>query len=106
MVASTSELACVYAALIVADDGGAVSADAMSAVLSAAGVTVESYYPAMFAKALSNVDIEDIVSKISSATPSAGSAPPAPRRPRARPRGGRRRGAGARAGRGGGGGRL
>mmetsp|Transcript_4241 Transcript_4241/g.7764 ORF Transcript_4241/g.7764 Transcript_4241/m.7764 type:complete len:111 (-) Transcript_4241:39-371(-) len=71
MVASNSDLACVYAALILADDGHAVTADKLSAIISAAGVKVESYYPALFAKAASQLNVDEIVTKMSSATPSA-----------------------------------
>jgi len=44
----------------------------ISAIVQAAGVSVDSYYPAMFAKACESVDIEKIASQMCTATPSAG----------------------------------
>ena len=40
MSASTSELACVYAALILADDDVAVTGEKLNTILKAAGVEV------------------------------------------------------------------
>lgn len=52
-----AQLACTYAALILHDDGQDVTADKISALVKAAGVKVESYWPKMFAKALSGQSI-------------------------------------------------
>mmetsp|Transcript_7535 Transcript_7535/g.13631 ORF Transcript_7535/g.13631 Transcript_7535/m.13631 type:complete len:213 (-) Transcript_7535:2927-3565(-) len=72
MVSSTNELACVYAALILSDDGLPVTADKLKTVVEAAGVSVDSMYAAMFASAAGSIDISQIVSQMASATPSAG----------------------------------
>merc|ERR1711963_394788 len=72
IMASNDELACVYAALILADDQVAVTADKLSTILKAAGVSVEPYWPSLFAKALDGVNIKDLVTNIGS---SAGAAP-------------------------------
>ena len=47
---STSELACTYAALILADDDVAVTAEKLTTIIKAAGVEVETYWPGLFAK--------------------------------------------------------
>ena len=46
----STEMACVYAALILADDDVAVTPDKISAILKAAGVDFEPYWPGLFAK--------------------------------------------------------
>ena len=47
---SNSELACVYAALILADDDVAVTTEKINTILKAAGVEVEPYWPGIFSK--------------------------------------------------------
>ena len=47
-----SELACTYAALILHDEGVEITQDKLKAIIAAAGVEIESYYPMMFAKYL------------------------------------------------------
>jgi len=77
---SNSELACVYAALILADDGVTVTGDKISTILKAAKVEVEPYWPGLFAKALEGVDIKELITNIGSgagAAPAAGGAAPA-----------------------------
>eukprot|EP00745_Piridium_sociabile_P019825 TRINITY_DN30165_c0_g3_i1.p1 TRINITY_DN30165_c0_g3~~TRINITY_DN30165_c0_g3_i1.p1 ORF type:complete len:110 (-),score=43.08 TRINITY_DN30165_c0_g3_i1:96-425(-) len=73
-MASKDELACVYAALILADDQVAVTADKLTTILKAASVSVEPYWPSLFAKALEGISIKDMVSNVGS---SAGAAPAA-----------------------------
>ncbi|CAD5115832.1 DgyrCDS4770 [Dimorphilus gyrociliatus] len=73
-MASNNELACVYASLILADDGVTITADKIQAVLKAAGVSVEPIWINLFAKALGDLDIKELVAKVGS---SAGSAPAA-----------------------------
>jgi len=64
---SKSELACVYSALILADDDIDVTADKINALLKAANIKfVEPYFPGLFAGALNNVNIKDLLSKASS----------------------------------------
>jgi hypothetical protein len=47
---ANAELACTYAALILADDDVAVTSEKISTILKAAGVDVEPYWPSLFAK--------------------------------------------------------
>merc|ERR1711872_736074 len=74
----STELACVYAALILADDDVPVTADRLTSILKAAGVEFEPYWPGLFAKALESCDLKDLITKIGAgAAPAAGGAAPA-----------------------------
>merc|ERR1739844_393899 len=63
---ATSELACVYASLILADDDVAVTAEKISTILKAANVTVEPFWPGLFSKCLESVAIKDLISNVGS----------------------------------------
>merc|ERR1711899_656141 len=80
---ATSELACVYASLILADDDVAVTAEKISTILKAANVSVEPFWPGLFAKCLESVSIKDLVSNVGSgaggAAPAAAAAEEAPK---------------------------
>ncbi|KAI9225565.1 MAG: 60S acidic ribosomal protein p1 [Piptocephalis tieghemiana] len=71
---STSELASVYAALILQDDNVDITADKIQTLVKAANVDVEPVWISIFAKALEGRDISDLLMNVSSA---AGSAPAA-----------------------------
>ncbi|KAI8776394.1 60S acidic ribosomal protein P1 [Biomphalaria glabrata] len=73
-MAGEDELACVYAALILADDQVAITSDKIATLLKAAGVSVEPYWPGLFAKALDGMNVKDLITNVGS---SAGSAPAA-----------------------------
>merc|ERR1712221_31503 len=73
---STSELACVYSALILHDDDVDITAEKIQKICAAAKVTVEPFWPGLFAKALEGRNIGDLISNVGSA-PAAGSAAPA-----------------------------
>ena len=47
---NSNELACVYAALILHDDGLEISSDNIALILKAANIEVEPYWPTLFAK--------------------------------------------------------
>ncbi|OGM41770.1 hypothetical protein ABOM_009271 [Aspergillus bombycis] len=65
---STAELACSYAALILADDGVEVTADKLQTLLTAAKVQeVEPIWTSIFAKALEGKDIKDLLTNVGSA---------------------------------------
>jgi len=78
---SNSELACVYAALILADDDVAITPEKLNTILKAAGVEVEPYWPGLFAKALESCDLKTLIttvgSGVGSGAPAAGGAAPA-----------------------------
>ncbi|KAL5279841.1 RPLP1 family protein [Megaselia abdita] len=61
-----AELACVYSALILADDDVAVTGEKISTILKAANVDVEPYWPGLFAKALEGVNVKDLITNIGS----------------------------------------
>merc|ERR1712127_903762 len=67
MSSTNDELACVYAALILADDKVAVTGDKINAILKAANYTVAPYWPGLFANALEDVDVTDLVTSLGSA---------------------------------------
>lgn len=74
-MASNDELACIYAALILHDDGISVTADKIATILKAAGVSVEPYWPTLFAKALDGVDIGSLLGSLGSAASAVSAGP-------------------------------
>jgi len=72
------ELACVYAALILHDEGIAVTADKINAIVKAAGVTVQPYWPSFFERVLKANNVEALLSNVGAGgggAPAAGGAP-------------------------------
>lgn len=72
-MASTEELACVYSSLILQDNNVPVTAEKINALLKAASVDVEPFWPGIFAKAVESLNLKDLVSNIGSGA----GAPPA-----------------------------
>lgn len=76
----SAELACTYAALILSDDGVDISGDKIASLLKvknlhvtilkmcfqAANVDVEPFWPGLFAGALKNCNVSELISNISS----------------------------------------
>ncbi|XP_038646756.1 60S acidic ribosomal protein P1-like [Scyliorhinus canicula] len=63
-MASTSELACNYSVLILHDDEVTVTEDKLNAQIKTAGVTIEPFWPILFAKALANIDVNSFICNI------------------------------------------
>ncbi|KAL6972165.1 hypothetical protein U1Q18_031853 [Sarracenia purpurea var. burkii] len=80
---SSSELACAYASMILHDDGIAVTvrfsrihddgiaalflnADKIAALVKAANLTVESYWPSLFAKLVEKRNVEELITNVGS----------------------------------------
>ncbi|XP_023232560.1 60S acidic ribosomal protein P1-like [Centruroides sculpturatus] len=72
---SLGELSCVYSTLILQDDNVDVIADKIKTLLKAANITVESYWPTLFVKALEDVNLSQLVANVGSGV---GSAAPGP----------------------------
>merc|ERR1711972_186538 len=75
---ANSELCCTYAALILHDSDVEINADNLNKVIKAAGVSVEPFWPGLFASALSGIDVNKLITNISSgvgaSTPTGGAA--------------------------------
>ena len=69
--AEHDELCCVYAGLLLFDDGMEITADKIEKIIKASGNEVDGYYPEFFAKYLSKADIKSMLT----VAPSAGAAP-------------------------------
>ena len=74
---SSSELAVVYATLILHDDGCAPDAEKMATLITAAGIEIEPIWCKMFEKALEGKDIGEFLMNVGSGAMSGGGAAPA-----------------------------
>merc|ERR1711921_38650 len=73
----SAELACTYAALILNDDDVEVTGDKISTILKAANVEFEPFWPSLFAGALKDVNVRELITNIGSGVgsgPAAGGA--------------------------------
>ena len=76
--AEKSELACVYAALILFDDKSEITADKMAKIIKESGNKVDPYYPEFFAGFLKSADINSLLNAApASSAPAAAPAAPA-----------------------------
>ena len=69
--AEHDELCCVYAGLLLFDEGMEITADKIQKIIKASGNEVDDYYPEFFAKYLAKADIKSMLT----VTPAAGGAP-------------------------------
>jgi large subunit ribosomal protein LP1 len=61
-LAERDELACSYAALILHDDGIAITAEKIKKIVAAAGITdLQPYWPALFERVLKGKNIDDMI---------------------------------------------
>merc|ERR1712141_145964 len=73
----SAELACTYAALILNDDDVEITGDKITAILKAANVEFEPFWPSLFAGALKDVNVRELITNIGSGVgsgPAAGGA--------------------------------
>ncbi|GAB2231174.1 hypothetical protein Droror1_Dr00027462 [Drosera rotundifolia] len=61
---SAGELACTYACLILHDDGISITSEKIATLVKAANVSVESYWPSLFAKLVEKRNIEELISNV------------------------------------------
>ncbi|XP_011043693.1 PREDICTED: 60S acidic ribosomal protein P1-like [Populus euphratica] len=59
-----SELACIYATLILHDEDIAITSDKIATLVKSANVTVESYWPSLFAKLAEKRNVGDLIMNI------------------------------------------
>jgi len=72
---TTDELACTYSALILVDEDIPITAEKIITLLKAANVQFEPIWPSLFARALSGINLKDLITKVGT---SAAAGPPAP----------------------------
>merc|ERR1711942_202360 len=77
-MSNQNELACVYAALILLDDDVPITVDKLNTILKAASVSVEPYWPGLFAKAAAGLDLKAMVSNVGSGVGTGGGGAAAP----------------------------
>ena len=63
-MSNPSELACTYAALILADDDVAITGEKISTILKAANFEIEPYWPGLFAKALEAANVKELITNV------------------------------------------
>ncbi|XP_059664591.1 large ribosomal subunit protein P1-like [Cornus florida] len=75
---SAGQLACTYACLALHDDGIPVTAEKIATMVKAANVSVESYWPSLFAKLVEKKSIADLIMNVGSGCAAPAAAPAAP----------------------------
>ncbi|CAH8277918.1 unnamed protein product [Arabidopsis lyrata] len=63
-MSTVGELACSYAVMILEDEGIAITADKIATLVKAAGVTIESYWPMLFAKMAEKRNVTDLIMNV------------------------------------------
>jgi len=75
MSAETAELACTYAALILADEKIPVTAEKLNTLIKAAGIEVPAFWASIFARVLATKNIDDLISNVGGGAAPAVAAP-------------------------------
>nr|XP_012302216.1 60S acidic ribosomal protein P1-like isoform X1 [Aotus nancymaae] len=68
-MASISELTCSYSTLMLHGNEVTITEDKINALIKAADINVESFWPGLFAKALANVNIGSLIYKVGAGGP-------------------------------------
>ncbi|EGG17538.1 ribosomal acidic phosphoprotein P2 [Cavenderia fasciculata] len=73
------ELACVYAAILLHDDGIAITAEKLKTVLDAANVDYATHWPVLFSRVLAKNNVDDLIANfaagaVAAAAPAAAAA--------------------------------
>jgi len=68
---TNDELACTYSALILADDDVPITSEKITTILKAANVQFEPIWPTLFARALTGVNVKDLLTKVGTAAAAA-----------------------------------
>ncbi|CAN8295916.1 unnamed protein product [Cochlearia groenlandica] len=63
-MSTVGELACSYAVMILEDEGIAITADKIATLVKAAGVSIESYWPMLFAKMAEKRNVTDLIMNV------------------------------------------
>ncbi|KAM7277286.1 hypothetical protein ACFE04_019152 [Oxalis oulophora] len=63
-MATAGELACTYAILILHEEGIPITAEKISTLVKSANVSVESYWPGLFAKLTENRNVDDLIMNV------------------------------------------
>ncbi|KAK9743226.1 hypothetical protein RND81_03G226100 [Saponaria officinalis] len=75
---SIAELACTYAALALHDDGISPTAENISTLIKAANISVDSFWPSLFAKLLEKKNVGDLIANVGAGGGGGGAAVAAP----------------------------
>ncbi|XP_035880895.1 60S acidic ribosomal protein P1-like [Phyllostomus discolor] len=63
-LAHTTASICIYSTLILQDNGVKVTGDKINALITAAGINIEPFWPGLFAEALANVNIGSLIHNV------------------------------------------
>merc|ERR1711872_677867 len=69
------EMACVYSALLLADDNLEINDDNIKKVMDAANIQYESFWPKLFCSGIAGLNIQDLISSAMSAPAAVSAAP-------------------------------
>ena len=70
--AEHDELCCVYAGLLLFDEGIEITAEKINKIIEASGNKVDSYYPEFFGKYLHDADIKTLLTAQPAGAPAGG----------------------------------
>ncbi|KAI4366762.1 hypothetical protein MLD38_022595 [Melastoma candidum] len=65
-MSSPGELACTYAVLILHEEGIRITAEKIATLVKSANISVESYWPSLFAKLAEKIDVDGLLMNVGS----------------------------------------